>query len=300
MLKYATSGPEEVERVAFERQALELGAEAGAPIYVEGIENIATLLGRSWREGRPVAIASRDLEPVAERLGIRERTPEGHPVLRFEWRPRTWLDSAALRLLECLLAVVVLLGGAPLWLLIGLLIWLESPGGALHVAPRAGRGGRPFSCLKYRTMRVGDDNHTHEAARLAVIRGDILGFVRHDGTVIPKHPRHPRTTRVGRILRWLSVDEVPQFLHILTGQMALVGPRPYPMPEFEALKPWHRLRVAGRPGITGLWQVAARNQVTFDESVIIDIYYLANATLWLDLRIIFVTPVRMLFGVGSY
>jgi lipopolysaccharide/colanic/teichoic acid biosynthesis glycosyltransferase len=118
--------------------------------------------------------------------------------------------------------------------------------------------------------------------------------------VIPKPPRDPRITRIGRVLRWTSLDEIPQLVHVLTGDMALVGPRPYPVAESEALLPWHRLRTDGAPGVTGLWQVDARNRVSFDESVIVDLYYLANADLWLDLRIIAVTPLRMVFGVGSY
>lgn len=284
------SGPAELER----------SARTGAPIHVDGVEAIAGVLEWSRREGRAITIASRDLARVASCLGVGARTADGIPLLRFGTGRRGRVDRAATRAVEMSVALLVLLLGAPLWLLVGLIIRLDSPGGALHVAARAGRGGRPFTFLKYRTMRIGDPDRTRETARLAVIRGDIPGFLRDDGTVIPKHPRDPRITRVGRVLRWLSVDEIPQFVHVLTGHMALVGPRPYPMDEFHALRGWHRLRVDGPQGVTGLWQVAARNRVTFDESVLIDVYYLANANLWRDLRIIAVTPLRMLFGVGSY
>ncbi len=294
-MAHVASRPEDARRRWFERCAA-----IGAPIHAGGIDEIAELLEWSRQDHRAVAIASRELERVARCLGIHERTADGIPVVRFGLGRRGRLERAAIRALECQLAVFVLVAGAPLWVLIAALIRLESAGGAFHVAPRAGRGDRPFTFVKYRTMRVDDPDRTREAARLAVIRGDIPGFVRDDGTVIPKHPRDPRITRVGRVLRWLSLDEIPQFVHVVTGRMALVGPRPYPVEESAALKRWHRLRAAGRPGITGLWQVAARNRVSFDDSVIVDIYYLANADIWLDLRIIAVTPLRMLFGAGSY
>lgn len=273
-----------------------------APIVVEGFDAVVEVLQRARKRKEAVAIASRDLEWLAARLGISERTADGIPVVRFGTGQRSGLDVAATRVVEKLVALTVLLAGAPLWLSIALLICLESPGGALYIAPRAGLGGKPFAFFKFRTMRAqrreGEDQS--DAARLAVIRGDIPGFAREDGVVIPKHPSDPRITPLGSILRKLSLDEIPQLLHVLTGQMALVGPRPYPMAEYNALKEWHRLRNDGLPGVTGLWQVAARNQVTFDQSVLIDIYYLANANFWLDLKIIAVTPLRMLFGVGSY
>jgi lipopolysaccharide/colanic/teichoic acid biosynthesis glycosyltransferase len=294
-VSHTASQLEDARRCWFERCA-----ETGAPIHASGPDEIAQVLAWSRKAHRAVAIASRDLERVARCLGIRERTAEGIPVLRFGLGRRGRLDRAAIRVLECVIAVAVLGAGAPLWGLIAALVRLESAGGAFHVAPRAGRGGRPFTFFKYRTMRVDDPDHTREATRLAVIRGDLPGFLRDDGSLIPKPPRDPRITRVGRVLRWSSLDEIPQFVHVLTGDMALVGPRPYPVEEAEALKPWHRLRAQGGPGITGLWQVDAHNRVSFDESVIVDIYYLANADLWLDLRIIAVTPSRMLLGVGSY
>lgn len=286
--------PDDSRRRSFARDAAR-----GAPIHAVGIDEIAEALVWSREAGCAVAIASRDLEHIAHCLGIRERTADGIPVLRFGIARRGRLERAALRALECLIAGSVLVAGAPLWIALAALIRLGSPGGAFHVAPRAGQGNRPFAFFKYRTMRR-DPDRTREAARLAVIRGDLPGFVCDDGAVIPKPPRDPRVTRVGRVLRWLSLDEIPQLVHVLTGDMALVGPRPYPVEEAQALRPWHRLRADGRPGVTGLWQVAARNRVSFDDSVIIDIYYLANADLWLDVRIIAVTPLRMLFGVGSY
>jgi lipopolysaccharide/colanic/teichoic acid biosynthesis glycosyltransferase len=218
--------------------------DPGAPIAVEGLDAVGEVLQRARGRAQAVAIASRDLEWLAARLGLSERTAEGAPVVRFGAGERGGLDAAATRAVEKLVALTVLLGGAPLWLSIALMIRLESPGGAFHVAPRAGLGGKPFSFFKFRTMRAQrrDGEDKGDAARLSVIRGEIPGFVRDDGVVIPKHPRDPRITRLGGVLRWLCLDEIPQLLHVLTGDMALVGPRPYPMAEFDALKPWHRLR----------------------------------------------------------
>jgi lipopolysaccharide/colanic/teichoic acid biosynthesis glycosyltransferase len=114
-----------------------------------------------------------------------------------------------------------------------------------------------------------------------------------------KLPNDVRITRPGKLLRLLSLDELPQFINVLRGEMSIVGPRP-PLPyEVELYEPWHNQRLAAPPGITGLWQVRAHNQVSFDEMVQIDLEYIKSMSLWLDLKIIVLTPVEMLRGKGG-
>lgn len=160
--------------------------------------------------------------------------------------------------------------------------------------------GRRFLCYKFRTMTVDADENIHREAYVKNIEG------RHDANsgdddspVFGKVKDDPRITRVGRVLRQTSLDELPQFLNVFRGEMSVVGPRP-PIPyEVEEYLPWHRKRLDMKPGITGLWQVSGRNRLTFDEMVRVDIYYIENWSLLLDLKIIFLTLPAMINGDGA-
>ena len=107
-------------------------------------------------------------------------------------------------------------------------------------------------------------------------------------------------TRVGRALRRLSIDELPQVLNVLRGEMSLVGPRPLPVRDYVRLEPWHRKRYLVLPGITGLWQISGRSNLTFDDLVRLDFYYIENWSIWLDISILIKTPVAILSGRGAY
>jgi lipopolysaccharide/colanic/teichoic acid biosynthesis glycosyltransferase len=110
----------------------------------------------------------------------------------------------------------------------------------------------------------------------------------------------PRVTRVGRGLRRFSLDEVPNVLNVLRGEMSLVGPRPLPLRDYERLEPWHRRRYNVLPGMTGLWQIAGRSDLTFDDLVRLDFYYLENWSIWLDISILFKTPFAVIARKGAY
>jgi lipopolysaccharide/colanic/teichoic acid biosynthesis glycosyltransferase len=143
--------------------------------------------------------------------------------------------------------------------------------------------------LKFRTMVVGaaeqqavleEQNEAHGA----------LFKIRHD----------PRVTRVGRLLRRFSIDELPQLLNVLRGEMSLVGPRPLPLRDYDQLEPWHRKRYHVLPGITGLWQISGRSGLTFDDLVRLDFYYIENWSIWLDISILVRTPLAVASGRGAY
>ncbi len=173
--------------------------------------------------------------------------------------------------------------------LTALAIRLEGPGPVLYTARRVGEDGREFDMLKFRSMIPDADKYQQQLV-------EQLG---ED----PRHPKirnDPRVTRVGRLIRATSVDELPQLINVLLGQMSLVGPRP-PTPDEVALyEPWHLQRLAGIPGMTGLWQVSGRSHVPFDEMCLLDIYYLENWSVWLDLRILFMTLPHVLLRQGAY
>jgi lipopolysaccharide/colanic/teichoic acid biosynthesis glycosyltransferase len=261
---------------------------------------IALRIRRALERGEGIWVASPHLEWLARRVGVRTRTTQGVPLIWFGSGRVGTLERVASRLLELVLVTAMLVAGAPLWLLIALAIALDG-GPLLFRSLRAGLWGGPFHMLKFRTMKRADSlDVERRRLRRSIIQGETRGLDDGKGRRLTKDPQDRRITRFGRILRRLSLDEVPQFLNVLGGSMALVGPRPYPLDEVESFKPWHHLRHAGRPGITGLWQVSGRSTVAFDESVMLDIYYLANRTFWRDLQIIGRTPYSMLFGPGAY
>jgi exopolysaccharide biosynthesis polyprenyl glycosylphosphotransferase len=189
-------------------------------------------------------------------------------------------------------AVLMLVLGAPFLALIALAIRLDSPGPILFRQARVGAGGRLFEILKFRSMREGSEaelEYSHELRELNEADGPLF-----------KIHADPRRTRVGQLLRRTSLDELPQLWNVLRGEMSLVGPRP-PIPvEVSGYMEWHKRRLEVRPGMTGLWQVSGRSRLSFDEMVLLDIYYIENWSLWLDLKILLRTIPQVLFGDGAY
>jgi exopolysaccharide biosynthesis polyprenyl glycosylphosphotransferase len=193
------------------------------------------------------------------------------------------------------LAIIVLL---PLWLLISILIKLDSKGPVFYTQERVGMDGRLFLLYKFRTMEAGADPELHREYQRRFIAGRADANLGNPHKPTYKLLADPRITRVGRWLRRMSLDEVPQLLNVLRGEMSVVGPRP-PIPyEVEAYALWHRKRLDMKPGLTGLWQVSGRNRLPFEEMVRLDLYYIENWSLLLDLKIILRTVFVMLGGEG--
>ena len=193
------------------------------------------------------------------------------------------------------LAVALLL---PLWLLIALLIKLDSRGPVFYTQERVGMDGRLFLLYKFRTMVANADAELHREYQRAFIAGRAEANLGNEQKPTYKLLADPRITRVGKILRKTSIDEVPQLLNVLLGDMSVVGPRP-PIPyEVEAYELWHRKRLDMKPGLTGLWQVSGRNRLPFEEMVRLDLFYIENWSLLLDLKIILRTGFVMLGREG--
>jgi len=190
--------------------------------------------------------------------------------------------------LDITVSSVALLVAAPVMLAIAIAIRMDSTGSIFYKAQRIGRKGRAFSCYKFRTM-------VHNADKL---KADLEHMNERD-SVLFKIAKDPRITRVGRLLRKYSLDELPQFYNVLKGDMSLVGPRPPMAAEVEQYDLAHLRRLDVLPGITGLWQVEARQDPSFDSYISLDTAYVENWNLRMDLRILARTVAVVLSGTGS-
>jgi exopolysaccharide biosynthesis polyprenyl glycosylphosphotransferase len=215
----------------------------------------------------------------------------GESVPLFTLRPPVFegLQYAAKRTFDLLLSTVTLVLLSPVLLVIGLAVKLTSPGPVIYRSIRPGMAGRPFRCFKFRTMREHAD----------LIQTDLEPLNESTGALF-KIRNDPRMTGVGRILRRFSLDELPQLVNVVRGEMSLVGPRPLPMRDFERLEDWHKKRYLVLPGITGLWQVSGRSELDFDDLVRLDFLYLERWSMLLDLSILLKTIPAVLMRRGAY
>ncbi|MBC3988100.1 sugar transferase [Streptomyces sp. AC563] len=227
------------------------------------------------------------MEVAGPRLHV--DTVLGLPLLRVSMPTFTGGRRVVKEVVDRLAAALLLLLFAPLMVLVGLLVLLDSRGGAFYSQRRVGKDGREFTILKFRTMVVGADRVRAELAE------------RNEGAgLLFKLRRDPRVTRVGAVLRRYSIDELPQLLNVLAGSMSLVGPRP-PLPEeCAAYGPDIRRRLLVKPGLTGLWQISGRSDLPWEEAVRLDLRYVEDWSLALDTVILWKTLRAVLHGQGAY
>lgn len=191
--------------------------------------------------------------------------------------------------MDIVIALFALIAGAPVAALVAVAIRLDSPGPILFRQTRVGKGGRLFEIYKFRSMHAGAEEKMESLRELDETDG-ITFKIRND----------PRMTRIGRFLRRTSLDELPQFWNVLRGDMSVVGPRPNIPSEVAEYREWHKQRLEVAPGLTGLWQVSGRSLLSFDETALLDIYYIENWSLWLDFRILLRTIPTVLSGEGAF
>jgi exopolysaccharide biosynthesis polyprenyl glycosylphosphotransferase len=220
------------------------------------------------------------------------------PMIRLFREPLSNGARILKRTFDLIFAALAILVLLPLWLLIALLIKLDSKGPVFYTQERVGMDGRLFLLYKFRTMQANADAELHREYQRAFIAGRAEANLGNETKPTYKLLADPRITRIGKLLRRTSLDEVPQLLNVMSGDMSLVGPRP-PIPyEVEAYELWHRKRLDMKPGLTGLWQVSGRNRLPFEEMVRLDLFYIENWSLLLDLKIILRTGFVMLAGEG--
>ncbi len=245
-----------------------------------------------------------DLLLLCEQRGITARVPmnffphviakthleelDGIPLLTFSTTPKNELLFLFRRILDFVGSLILILIFSPFFLLIPLLIRLDSPGPIIYRQIRCGLNGRKFAFYKFRSMVLGAERLKDELASYNLMNGPVF-----------KMKNDPRVTRVGRFLRKTSLDEIPQFFNVLRGEMSFVGPRPLPLEEVEKCKGWERRRLSMKPGITGLWQVSGRSGIDFQEWIRLDLEYIDNWSLWLDFKILLKTIPVVLLGKGA-
>jgi exopolysaccharide biosynthesis polyprenyl glycosylphosphotransferase len=302
----------EVEEGFTATQRLEITVVARVPLTTEDMAPLVAaihensigrvLLAFSYIELNVVqkAIEACELEGVEAwlcadfiRTSIARPTYEllaGRPMLVFRTTPDISWALLVKGVLDRTLAALGLLVLAPVLLAVALIIKITSPGPAVFQQKRAGRHGRPFTMYKFRSM--------HSTAEMQ--RAELVAFNLMSGPVF-KIEDDPRVTRFGRFIRKTSIDELPQLLNVLRGEMSLVGPRPLPLYEVEQFESAaHRRRLSMKPGLTCLWQVRGRNSVTnFADWVRMDLEYIDNWSIWLDLWILLRTVPVVLFGLGA-
>jgi lipopolysaccharide/colanic/teichoic acid biosynthesis glycosyltransferase len=206
------------------------------------------------------------------------------------------------RMMDIVGSVLALLLFAPVLLAIAVAIKLTSQGPVFFRQKRVGQHGEQFVFLKFRSMRVNNDASVHKAYVKQLIAGSAQCHPGNgNGNGVYKLTKDSRVTRIGAFLRRSSLDELPQFINVLKGEMSLVGPRPAIAYEVQEYDIWHRRRVLeAKPGITGLWQVNGRSRVKFDDMVRLDLRYAKTWSPWMDLKILLRTPVAVVFGDGAY
>lgn len=205
------------------------------------------------------------------------------------------------RVFDLLVSILALLVAAPVMLVLALIIKKTSSGPVFYIQERLGRDGRPFKFYKFRSMKHNSDDAIHRQFAAMFINGDDEGCSESNGgDLVFKLKADPRVTTIGAWLRKTSLDELPQLFNIVKGEMSLVGPRPPISYEIENYQAWHMERLKAVPGLTGIWQVSGRSQVSFDDMVRMDIRYINQWSPWRDISIIIRTVPVVLKGIGGY
>jgi exopolysaccharide biosynthesis polyprenyl glycosylphosphotransferase len=252
-----------------------------------GEQQALEIVDQAHRRGVRVRVAPRTTELLRDRG---EYVP-GQGVPLFELHPPVLAgtDWLVKRVFDIALGGAILLVGLPVWLLIALAVNLDSRGPVLYRSRRVGLHEGEFGMFKFRTMHADAEARQAELEEANEAAGPLFK-IRSD----------PRVTRVGGLLRRFSVDEIPNLLNVVRGEMSLVGPRPLPVRDYELLDEWHRKRSLVLPGMTGLWQIAGRSDLSFDELVRLDFYYIERWSLWLDITILARTIPAVLGRRGAY
>ena len=260
-------------------------------LIVSGVDLDDRSLLRLVEEAHQLGVRVQIAPTTTEVLTQRAEYVPGQGVPLFELRPPVFagLEWTAKRGFDILVSSLIVVLAAPVWIVIALAVKFDSSGPVFYRDRRVGLTEREFGMFKFRSMYT-DASERQAGLETSNEASGPLFKIKDD----------PRVTRVGRILRRYSLDELPQLLNVLRGEMSLVGPRPLPLRDYVQLEEWHRKRYLVLPGMTGLWQVSGRIELTFDDLVRLDFYYLENWSIWLDISILAKTLPAVVARRGAY
>jgi undecaprenyl-phosphate galactose phosphotransferase len=263
--------------------------------YVRLIKVVETCL----ETGRVTRIYSDILEIVVNKINVESYA--GIPLVMLAQgtgKTASYHFKRTLDILVSLAATIILL---PVFVLVAIGIKLSSPGPVFFKQTRIGMSGRPFDFYKFRSMHVGNADGRHqEFVQKFIKQGCAEQKPAKDDIKVFKITDDPRIFPFGKFIRKTSLDEFPQFFNVLKGDMSLVGPRPCLPYEWEVYEPWHKSRLNCMPGCTGMWQALGRSTVSFKEMVLLDLYYVSNMSIFLDLRIVLNTFPVIFLGKGAF
>jgi len=259
-------------------------------------DRLVNIVEMCIQTGKHVCIYSDLLDVIAKKVDV--ELYSNIPVVELPHYDRSTPAVKDKRSVDLILSIIALLMLSPLYLVIAAGIKLSSKGPIIYKQTRVGKNGQIFLFYKFRSMHTGLASTGHQEFVRKCIKGNLSKEGREIGVF--KIKDDPRIFKFGKFLRKTSLDEFPQLLNVLKGEMSLVGPRPCLPYEWKLYEDWHKKRLKILPGCTGLWQALGRNSVTFEEMVILDLYYISNVSLWLDFKIILKTFPVIFLGKGGY
>jgi len=245
---------------------------------------------------KSVKIYSDLLHVIDEKMDVEHYS--SIPVISLTQKPLDAPDWDEKRFLDIILSSIALILLAPFFLAVAVGIKLSSKGPVIFKQKRIGKKGRPFDFYKFRSMHMGNSDSRHKNYVQDFIKKNCQ--CETDEIKVYKITDDSRIFKFGKLIRKTSIDEFPQFFNVIKGDMSLVGPRPCLGYEWDCYEEWHKDRLNILPGCTGLWQALGRSSVTFEEMVILDLYYISNMTLWMDLRIVLQTFPVIFLGKGAH
>ena len=258
-------------------------------ISLEGYSNykLQCVIDFCKRSGRTIHVVSELYDIITEKMEIDEIG--GISSFRLK-RNNFSVYEPAKRAIDIVLSLIVIVGLFPFWIILTLLIIITSRGPVFYKATVVGTHEKQFIMYKFRSMFYRSSTSTHE---------ELVSEMIKNNKPTEKLKNDPRITPIGKLLRKTSIDEFPQFINVLIGNMSIVGPRPCLPYEYKLMDRWHRKRFLVKPGITGLWQIKGRNNVRFNDQIALDLYYIENRSFRLDFEIIVKTIPVILFGKGG-
>ncbi len=251
-------------------------------------EKLHDIINQCNSTRRTIHIASDFYSIVNQKVQIEEIGM----VSSFRFHPprSLYIFSKFKRVVDLSASFAVIIFLMPLWLFIAALIKLSSPGAVFYKAKAIGKDGKEFAMYKFRSMRQGASTKLHEEKVIKMITAN---------EATTKIQNDPRVTIIGRVLRKLSFDEFPQLINVIRGEMSLVGPRPCLPYEYSHMSDWQKKRFSVTPGMTGLWQIKGRDEVLFNDQVVLDLYYIEHRSVKLDVEILLSTIPVVIFGKGG-